>query len=125
MRFCGRTPIDSSHTSTNAPSSTLSTEGIRSSGCGRTSEAPPRVNVRDTWQMCRVVAPAMAEDGYGKIVNVSSGTALKDSTGRLGQVSSHAAILGLTKTLAREGAPWGNLCELRRARKHSQRGSTR
>lgn len=66
-----------------------------------------RVNVRGTWQMCRAVTPFMAENDYGKIVNVSSGTALKGSAGRLHYVSSKAAILGLTKTLAREVGPRG------------------
>ncbi len=61
-----------------------------------------RVNVRGTWQACRAVIPTMRAAGYGKIVNISSGTALKGSAGRLHYVSSKAAILGLTKTLARE-----------------------
>lgn len=61
-----------------------------------------RVNVRGTWQACRAVAPAMREAGYGKIVNISSGTALKGSAGRIHYVTSKAAILGFTKVLARE-----------------------
>jgi len=61
-----------------------------------------RVNVRGTWQMCRAVVPLMAEKGYGKIVNISSGTALKGSASRIHYVTSKAAILGFTKTLARE-----------------------
>lgn len=61
-----------------------------------------RVNVRGTWLASRAVIPAMRQAGYGKIVNISSGTALKGSTGRLHYVSSKAAILGMTKTLARE-----------------------
>ena len=36
-----------------------------------------RVNVRGTWQACKAVIPAMRAAGYGKIVNISSGTALK------------------------------------------------
>jgi 3-oxoacyl-[acyl-carrier protein] reductase len=61
-----------------------------------------RVNVRGTWQACRAVLPTMRAAGYGKIVNISSGTALKGSAGRIHYVTSKAAILGLTKTLAKE-----------------------
>src|ERR1700754_2294425 len=59
-----------------------------------------RVNVRGTWQACRAVLPTMRAAGYGKIVNISSGTALKGSASRIHYVTSKAAILGLTKTLA-------------------------
>ena len=60
------------------------------------------VNVRGTWLMCKVFAPLMQQRKYGKIINISSGTALKGSSGRLHYVTSKAAILGFTKTLARE-----------------------
>jgi 3-oxoacyl-[acyl-carrier protein] reductase len=61
-----------------------------------------RVNVRGTWQVCKAVIPAMRQAGYGKIVNISSGTALKGSASRIHYVTSKAAILGFTKVLARE-----------------------
>ena len=61
-----------------------------------------RVNVRGTWQVCKAVVPVMREAGYGKIVNISSGTALKGSASRIHYVTSKAAILGFTKTLAKE-----------------------
>lgn len=61
-----------------------------------------RVNVRGTWQVCKAVTPHMAEKGYGKIVNISSGTALKGSASRIHYVSSKGAIVSFTKTLARE-----------------------
>ena len=61
-----------------------------------------RVNVRGTWQVCKAVIPHMKENGYGKIVNISSGTALKGSASRIHYVSSKGAIVSFTKTLARE-----------------------
>lgn len=61
-----------------------------------------RVNVRGTWQVCKAVIPHMKDAGYGKIVNISSGTALKGSASRIHYVSSKGAILSFTKTLARE-----------------------
>lgn len=66
-----------------------------------------RVNVRGTWQACRAVLPTMRAAGYGKIVNISSGTALKGSASRIHYVTSKAAILGFTKTLAKEVGPSG------------------
>ncbi|WP_205829469.1 SDR family NAD(P)-dependent oxidoreductase [Microbacterium sp. MEC084] len=62
-----------------------------------------RVNLRGTWQMCKAVAPHMAKNGYGKIVNISSGTALKGSASRIHYVTSKAGILGFTKTLGARG----------------------
>jgi 3-oxoacyl-[acyl-carrier protein] reductase len=60
------------------------------------------VNVRGTWQVCKAVVPHMVRAGYGKIVNISSGTALKGSASRIHYVSSKGAILSFTKTLALE-----------------------
>src|SRR5437867_12361555 len=40
--------------------------------------------------------------GYGKIINISSGTALKGSASRIHYVTSKAGVLGFTRTLARE-----------------------
>lgn len=60
------------------------------------------VNVRGTWLACRAVVPHMRERGYGKIVNVSSDTALKGSPKRIHYVASKSAILGFTRTLAAE-----------------------
>ena len=44
----------------------------------------------------------MRAQAYGKIINVSSGTALKGSPSRIHYVTSKAGILGFTKTLANE-----------------------
>lgn len=68
-------------------------------------EAMLRVNLTGTWLACRAVTPAMRANGGGKIVNISSGTALKGSASRIHYVTSKAGILGFTKTLARELGP--------------------
>ena len=60
------------------------------------------VNLKGTWLACRAVVPHMREHGYGKIINISSGTALKGSDSRIHYVTSKAGILGFTRTLARE-----------------------
>ena len=60
------------------------------------------VNLKGTWLASCAVIPVMRSQGYGKIINISSGTALKGSPSRIHYVSSKAAILGFTKTLANE-----------------------
>ena len=67
------------------------------------------VNLRGTWLACRAVAPQMRSQRYGKIVNISSGTALKGAAGRIHYVASKAGILGFTRTLAMEGGK-DNIC---------------
>ncbi|TCK21840.1 SDR family NAD(P)-dependent oxidoreductase [Pseudonocardia endophytica] len=65
------------------------------------------VNVRGTWLACRAVVPHMRRQGYGKILNVSSDTALKGSPNRIHYVASKSAVLGFTRTLAAELGPSG------------------
>lgn len=61
-----------------------------------------RTNVTGTWLMCRAAAPAMRARGGGKIINISSGTAFKGTKTQIHYVTSKAAVLGFTRTLARE-----------------------
>ncbi len=60
------------------------------------------VNVRGVWLCCRAVAPYLRRQGKGKIVNISSSTVLEGSATRAHYVASKAAVIGLTRTLARE-----------------------
>lgn len=66
-----------------------------------------KVNVMGTWLVARATVPDMRRRGWGKIINVSSGAALKGSAGRIHYVTSKAAVIGLTRTLARELGPEG------------------
>lgn len=65
------------------------------------------VNVRGTWLCCKAVAPAMKARRAGRIVNVSSMTVPSGIPLFLHYVSSKAAIVGLTRALARELGEWG------------------
>lgn len=65
------------------------------------------VNLRGVWLTCKAVAPSMRQNKRGKIVNISSGTALKGSASRIHYVTSKAGIIGFTKSLARELGPHG------------------
>jgi len=60
------------------------------------------INLRGTWLACRAVVPDMRRRAYGKIINISSGTALKGSASRIHYVTSKAGIVGFTKSLALE-----------------------
>lgn len=61
-----------------------------------------RVNLKGMWLACRAVVPQMRKQGYGKIVNISSGTAFHGRGGRIHYTTSKAGVLGFTRTLARE-----------------------
>jgi 3-oxoacyl-[acyl-carrier protein] reductase len=60
------------------------------------------VNVRGAWLCARAVAPAMRRQQRGKIVNVSSMTVPTAPPGFAHYIASKAAIVGLTRALARE-----------------------
>lgn len=60
------------------------------------------VNMKGTWLACRAVTAQMRAQAYGKIINISSSTAVKGSPSRIHYVTSKAGILGFTKTLANE-----------------------
>ncbi len=64
------------------------------------------VNVKGTFLCVQAVTPAMKAQRYGKIVNVSSATALTGAPGFAHYVSSKAAVIGLTRALARELGPF-------------------
>jgi 3-oxoacyl-[acyl-carrier protein] reductase len=60
------------------------------------------VNVKGVWNCCKAVAPAMRARGGGSIVNISSASILHAGGGRLHYVASKAAVLGISRVLARE-----------------------
>lgn len=65
------------------------------------------VNVRGTWLATRAVAPAMRARRSGRIINTSSMSVPDGVPGYLHYVSSKAAIIGMTRALARELGPHG------------------
>lgn len=66
-----------------------------------------RVNSSAAFALARAVAPAMKQKGYGKIVNFCSLTLNGRWDGYVPYVASKGAMLGLTKSLARELGPHG------------------
>jgi NAD(P)-dependent dehydrogenase (short-subunit alcohol dehydrogenase family) len=60
------------------------------------------VNVLSMFLTCRAVVPKMREQGGGRIVNISSGTAFRGVPFVLHYVASKGAIVALTRALAKE-----------------------
>jgi 3-oxoacyl-[acyl-carrier protein] reductase len=60
------------------------------------------VNLRGLFFCCRAVLPAMRAQKSGKIINIASGTVFAGAPGRIHYVTSKAATIGFTRTLARE-----------------------
>jgi 3-oxoacyl-[acyl-carrier protein] reductase len=66
------------------------------------------VNLKGTFNCCKAVFGIMKQQGYGKIVNISSiAGKMGDITSAPGYGPSKAGIDALTKTLARQLAPYG------------------
>jgi NAD(P)-dependent dehydrogenase (short-subunit alcohol dehydrogenase family) len=71
-------------------------------------ESIMRVNVDGVFFCCKAVVPSMVARRYGKIINMSSTAGKASSTfGGLHYTASKAAVLGITRHLARELAPFG------------------
>ncbi len=70
-------------------------------------EEQMRVNASAVFALTRAVAPAMKAKGYGKIVNFCSLVLNGRWDGYVPYVASKGAVLGLTKSLARELGPHG------------------
>lgn len=60
------------------------------------------VNLKGVFLACRAVLPTMRQQKSGKIINISSGTALAGPPGRIHYVASKAGVIGFSRTLARE-----------------------
>lgn len=60
------------------------------------------VNVRGAFECIKAAVPLMRLNSYGKIINMSSGTAVKGSPGLPHYVASKGAVISLTRAAARE-----------------------
>jgi 3-oxoacyl-[acyl-carrier protein] reductase len=61
-----------------------------------------RVNLKGMWLASRAVVPQMRKQNYGKIINISSGTAYHGRGGRIHYTTSKGGVLSFTRTLAWE-----------------------
>lgn len=65
-------------------------------------DAAMTVNVKGVWNCCKAAVPALRQAGGGSIVNIASMAATYGTPFMLHYVTSKAAVLGLTRGLARE-----------------------
>ncbi len=68
------------------------------------------VNVRGAFECVKAALPVMRRQGYGKIINVSSGTVFKGVTHMLHYVATKGAIIAMTRSLANELGKDGIRC---------------
>ncbi len=65
------------------------------------------VNVKGIWQCCKACVPYLRKSGGGSIINISSLAATFGMPYALDYATSKAAVIGLTRSLARElGRDW-------------------
>ena len=65
------------------------------------------INVKGVWNATQHVVPIMLEQEAGSIINISSVAGTQGNIGQSGYATSKAAVIGLTKTVARETASKG------------------
>ncbi|BFT76132.1 SDR family NAD(P)-dependent oxidoreductase [Paenibacillus sp. P36] len=65
------------------------------------------VNVKGAFLGLKYVVPVMKKQGFGSIVNTASGAGLIGAPGFIGYNSSKHAVIGMTKVVALEAAPFG------------------
>lgn len=65
------------------------------------------VNLTGTFHCCQVVLPDMIEEGWGRIVNISSSSTHSGQQLMSPYVSAKSGVIGLTKCLALEFGPKG------------------
>jgi NAD(P)-dependent dehydrogenase (short-subunit alcohol dehydrogenase family) len=65
-------------------------------------DAAMAVNVKGIWNCCKAAVPFMKEQGGGSVVNITSLAATFGMPFRLHYTTSKAAVIGLTRGLARE-----------------------
>jgi NAD(P)-dependent dehydrogenase (short-subunit alcohol dehydrogenase family) len=66
-----------------------------------------RVNARGTYLMSRFAVPVMRRRRWGRIVSISSMAGLVGAPRSTAYSASKAAVIGFTKALAMDVAPWG------------------
>ena len=64
------------------------------------------VNIKGVFLCTKAVLPYMREQGAGKVINISSNTAMAGTPNFLHYVASKSALIGMTRSMARELGPF-------------------
>jgi NAD(P)-dependent dehydrogenase (short-subunit alcohol dehydrogenase family) len=67
-------------------------------------------NLRGMWLCCRTVGAVLKRQGSGSVINVGSALSAIGLAERTAYCATKAAVLGLTRTLALEWAPFNVRC---------------
>ncbi|WP_436788627.1 SDR family NAD(P)-dependent oxidoreductase [Yinghuangia sp. YIM S10712] len=65
------------------------------------------INLTGTFDCCQAALPGMVEEGWGRIVNISSSSVHSGVARMVGYVAAKSGVVGLTKALALEFARYG------------------
>lgn len=65
------------------------------------------VHAGGTFRFTRAAVPHFREQGFGRVINVTSYTGLRGNTGQANYATAKAGIIGFTKTAAKELARFG------------------
>lgn len=65
------------------------------------------IDLSGVFYCCRVVVPGMIERGYGRVINVTSMAGKEGGAQETAYSAAKAGVIGLTKSLGKEGAPAG------------------
>jgi len=68
------------------------------------------INLTSAFHLCKAVWPGMKSNKFGRIINIASAHGLVASEFKSAYVTSKHGVVGLTKTLALEGAPFNITC---------------
>ncbi|MCL4768462.1 MAG: SDR family oxidoreductase [Hyphomicrobiaceae bacterium] len=69
-------------------------------------QATMRVNLEGPWNCCKAIVPGMIAQNYGRIVNIASVAGKEGNPNASAYSASKAALIGLTKSLAKEVATY-------------------
>ena len=70
-------------------------------------KAAMHVNITGSMLCARAVVPAMMDAGWGRIINISSGTHVKGRPNYLHYITSKSAMVGMSRSMARELGSYG------------------
>ncbi|CAD8165672.1 unnamed protein product [Paramecium pentaurelia] len=71
-----------------------------------------KTHLYGTYSVTKAAWPIMRDQGFGRIVNTSSGSGLYGTLGQTNYAAAKAGIVGLTLTLAKEGERRNILCNV-------------
>lgn len=71
-----------------------------------------QINLTGTYNISKVIFPAMCERGWGRIINMSSMAGWYGGYGQASYSATKAALIGFGKTMALEGARHGVTCNI-------------